>query len=79
MQQKTHRPAQIEITEQSREVSSAWINQAHLRTDQSLVPEPAPRFTAPFNPQLGLVVVGSHQSIGQTLTSDCEGRFAPPA
>jgi integrase len=38
MQQKTHRPVQFEITEQTREALSAWINQAHLRADQYLFP-----------------------------------------
>jgi integrase len=36
MQQKTHRPVQFEITEQTRESLAAWINQAHLRADQYL-------------------------------------------
>src|SRR6476660_4837752 len=30
MQQKTHRPVQFEITEQTRASISAWMNQAHL-------------------------------------------------
>jgi integrase len=38
MQQKTHRPVQFEITEQTREALTAWINQAHLRADQYLFP-----------------------------------------
>jgi len=38
MQQKTHRPVQFEITEQTREALSAWINQAHLRADDYLFP-----------------------------------------
>jgi integrase len=36
MQQKTHRPVQFEITEQTRDALSAWINQAYLRADQYL-------------------------------------------
>jgi integrase len=38
MQQKTHRPVQFEITEQTRDALSAWINEAHLRADQYLFP-----------------------------------------
>ena len=38
MQQKTRRPVQFEITEQTRESLMAWISQAKLRTDQYLFP-----------------------------------------
>ena len=38
MQQKTHRPVQFEITEQTREALLAWISQAHLRADDYLFP-----------------------------------------
>lgn len=38
MQQKTHRSVQFEITEQTREALSVWINQAHLRADDYLFP-----------------------------------------
>lgn len=38
MQQKTHRPVQFEITEQSREALAAWIGQAQLKSDQFLFP-----------------------------------------
>ncbi len=38
MQQKTRRPVQFEITEQTRESIMAWINQAKLRSDQYLFP-----------------------------------------
>lgn len=36
MQQKTHRPVQFEITEQTREALFAWISKAHLRADDYL-------------------------------------------
>ena len=36
MQQKTHRPVQFEITEQTRESLGAWISQARLNSDQYL-------------------------------------------
>jgi len=36
MQQKTHRPVQFEITEQTRDSLEAWINQARLKSDQYL-------------------------------------------
>ena len=38
MQQKTHRPVQFEITEQTRESLCAWISQAQLQSDQYLFP-----------------------------------------
>ena len=38
MQQKTHRPVQFELTEQTRDAVSAWINQAQLKSDQCLFP-----------------------------------------
>ncbi|OAI13208.1 integrase [Methylomonas koyamae] len=38
MQQKTHRPVQFEITEQTRESLRVWISQAKLRSDDYLFP-----------------------------------------
>jgi len=38
MQQKTHRPVQFEITEQTRDSLTSWISQAKLRADQYLFP-----------------------------------------
>ena len=38
MQQKTHRPVQFEITEQTRDSLEAWINLAKLKSDQYLFP-----------------------------------------
>ena len=38
MQQKTHRPVQFEITEQTRDSLEAWIDQAKLKSDQYLFP-----------------------------------------
>lgn len=38
MQQKTQRPAQFEITEQTRLALQAWILQAHLRSEDCLFP-----------------------------------------
>ena len=38
MQQKTHRPVQFEITEQTRDSLWAWISQDHLQSDQYLFP-----------------------------------------
>jgi len=38
MQQKTHRPVQFEITEQTRESLRIWISQAKLRSDDYLFP-----------------------------------------
>ena len=38
MQQKTHRPVQFEITEQTRNSLEAWISQSKLKSDQYLFP-----------------------------------------
>lgn len=38
MQQKTHRPVQFEITEQTRDAVSFWIDQARLRSEAFLFP-----------------------------------------
>ena len=38
MQQKTQRPVQFEITEQTRSALAAWIHQAYLRSDDCLFP-----------------------------------------
>jgi integrase len=38
MQQKTQRPVQFEITEQTREALTAWIRRANLRGDDFLFP-----------------------------------------
>jgi integrase len=38
MQQKTHRPVQFEITEQTRDSLANWISQAQLKSDQYLFP-----------------------------------------
>lgn len=38
MQQKTQRPVQLEITEQTRSALAAWIHQAQLRNEDCLFP-----------------------------------------
>jgi len=38
MQQKTHRPVQFEITEQTREAAARWVQHAHLRPEDFLFP-----------------------------------------
>ncbi|TRO08029.1 integrase [Ectopseudomonas mendocina] len=38
MQQKTHRPVQFEITEQTRTALETWIHQAQLRSEDCLFP-----------------------------------------
>ena len=38
MQQKTHRPVQFELTEQTRDTVGAWINLAQLKSDQCIFP-----------------------------------------
>jgi integrase len=39
MQQKTQRPVQFEITEQTRSALTAWIHQAQLRSEDCLFPK----------------------------------------
>jgi hypothetical protein len=36
MQQKTHRPLQFEITEQTRDAVATWIAHSHLRSEDFL-------------------------------------------
>ena len=38
MQQKTQRPVQFELTEQTRDTVGAWIAKAQLKPDQCLFP-----------------------------------------
>ena len=38
MQQKTQRPVQFEITEQTRDTVTAWLTQAQLKADEYLFP-----------------------------------------
>ena len=38
MQQKTHRPVQFELTEQTRDTVDTWITKAQLKSDQCLFP-----------------------------------------
>jgi integrase len=38
MQQKTQRPVQFELTEQTRDTVGAWISKARLKSDQCLFP-----------------------------------------
>ncbi len=38
MQQKTHRPVQFEITDQTRDAVSGWIKQLQLRSDDFIFP-----------------------------------------
>ena len=40
MQQKTLRPVQFEITEQTRDALKNWIGAAKLRSESFLFPEP---------------------------------------
>jgi hypothetical protein len=42
MQQKTQRPVQFEITEQTRFAVAAWLHQAPLRSEDCLFPRESP-------------------------------------
>ena len=49
MQQKTHRPVQFEITEQTRDSLASWICQAKLKSDDYPFSKSDSRFSASFN------------------------------
>ena len=64
MQQKTRRPVQFEITEQTRESLMAWISQAKLRTDQYLFPSRIHGSLPLSTRQYARIVEGWVKSIG---------------
>src|ERR1700733_6182605 len=53
LQQKTHRPAQFEITEPTRDAVSAWIKKSALNSDDFLFPSRIPESPPPSTPQYG--------------------------
>lgn len=58
MQRKTHRPVQFEITEQTRQSASAWIEKAHLASNQYLFPSrvaKSPHLSAPIRMDRGVL------------------------
>jgi integrase len=63
MQRKTHRPAQFEITEQTRQSVASWIEKAHLCFDQYLFPGRAWKPPHLFTRQYAQVVTSWVESI----------------
>ncbi len=64
MQQKTQRPVQFEITEQTREALSKWINQAALRSEDYLFPSRLHNSPHLSTRQYARIVDGWVQEIG---------------
>ncbi|MFN9527661.1 MAG: tyrosine-type recombinase/integrase [Pseudomonadaceae bacterium] len=64
MQQKTHRPVQFEITEQTRSALAAWIHQAQLRSEDCLFPSRLQTSEHLSTRQYARIVKGWVQAIG---------------
>lgn len=64
MQQKTQRPVQFEITEQTRESLAAWIRNRHLKQDDFLFPSRLPSSPHLSTRQYARVVRGWVAEIG---------------
>jgi integrase len=64
MQQKTHRPVQFEITEQTRQSVTAWIEKAHLTSNQYLFPSRVAKSPHLSTRQYARIVAGWVKSIG---------------
>ena len=69
MQQKTHRPVQFEITEQTRDSLKAWIEAAKLKADQCLFPSRLHKSLHLSTRQYGRIVERSVTSIGLDPTA----------
>ncbi|MBK4735492.1 tyrosine-type recombinase/integrase [Noviherbaspirillum pedocola] len=64
MQHKTHRPVQFEITEQTRQSVTAWIEKAHLTSNQYLFPSRVAKSPHLSTRQYARIVAGWVESIG---------------
>lgn len=64
MQHKTHRPVQFEITEQTRQSVAAWIEKAHLTSNQRLFPSRVAKSPHLSTRQYARIVAGWVESIG---------------
>jgi integrase len=64
MQQKTHRPVQFEITEQTRTSISAWIEKAHLMSRDYLFPSRGTKCGHITTRQYARIVASCVESIG---------------
>jgi integrase len=69
MQQKTHRPVQFEITEQTRQSVAAWIEKAHLSPNQYLFPSSVAKSPHLSTRQYARIVTTWVESIGLDAAS----------
>jgi len=69
MQQKTHRPVQFEITEQTRDSLKAWIEEAKLKAEQCLFPSRLHKSLHLSTRQYGRIVERWVKSIGLDPTA----------
>jgi integrase len=69
MQHKTHRPVQFEITEQTRQSVAAWIEKAHLASDQYLFPSRVAKLPHLSTRQYARIVACWVESIGLDASS----------
>lgn len=60
MQQKTQRPVQFEITEQTRTALEAWMHKAHLRKRGLPISEPVTQLSSLIHP----AICSNSQSLG---------------
>lgn len=78
MQQKTLRPVQFEITEQTRDALKNWIGAAKLRSESFLLPSRLHKSEHLSTRQYGRIVDGWVTSIGSTRAptgpTRCGGR-----
>jgi integrase len=69
IQQKTHRPVQFEITEQTRQSLAAWIENAHLYPNQHLFPSRVTKSPHLSTRQYARIVTTWVESIGLDAAS----------
>jgi integrase len=69
MQQKTQRPVQFEITEQTRDALAAWIQCASLRTEDFLFPSRVNKSPHLSTRQYARIVSGWVREIGLDTTA----------
>lgn len=70
MQQKTHRPVQFEITEQTRQSVATWIDKARLAAEQCLFPSRAAKSPHLSTRQYARIVASWVRTIGLDAASD---------
>jgi len=75
MQQKTHRPVQFEITEQTRDAVKSWVEQAKLKADQYLFPSRLHKSLHLSTRQYGRIVGSECRAVD---SETCSYRFQLP-